>query len=85
MLDLLILTPHDIHQKRTAGQGHFPTAGAISTSIRFHLIDIQISYLILEALLQLNCAIVVLANLRCHSSPLFDVGSTEEESIKYDQ
>jgi hypothetical protein len=49
------------------------------------LIDIQIAYLISKALLRLNCAMAVLADLRLnrfHSSSLFGVRSTVEESIK---
>ena len=50
--------------------------------LNIHLIDIQISYLISKALLRLNCAMAVLANLRCHSAPLFGVRFAEEESMK---
>ncbi len=52
------------------------------TILNIYLIDNQISYLISTVLLRLNCAMAVLASLRCQSSPLFGVRSTEEASIK---
>jgi hypothetical protein len=49
--------------------------------LNINLIDIQILYLILTAVLPLDFVMAVLATLRRHSSPLFGVRSAEEELI----